>query len=107
MTDDKLMPCREAFEAAFCHLDLTRYTDGDGYNSKITNRTWKGWKTAWNTRPSEALRLAKEALLNPDMPSQQIRLHMGEMTAQEERTARAAIAWANKTVLAAIEKEGV
>lgn len=34
-------------------------------------------------------------LLNPDMPAQELRLHMGELTAQEERTARAAIRWAN------------
>lgn len=34
-------------------------------------------------------------MLDPDMPSQQLRLHMGEMTAQEERTARVAIRWAN------------
>ena len=36
-------------------------------------------------------------LLDPDMPAQELRLHMGEMTAQEERTARAAIRWANTT----------
>lgn len=35
------------------------------------------------------------APLDPDMPAQQIRLHMGEMSAQEMRTARAAIRWAN------------
>lgn len=34
-------------------------------------------------------------LLDPDMPAQEMRLHMGEMTAQEMRTARAAIRWAN------------
>src|SRR6185312_3747489 len=34
-------------------------------------------------------------LLDPDMPAQKLRLHMGEMTAQEVRTARAAIRWAN------------
>jgi hypothetical protein len=33
--------------------------------------------------------------LDPDMPAQEMRLHMGEMTAQEMRTARAAIRWAN------------
>jgi len=36
--------------------------------------------------------------LDPDMPTQEIKLHMGEMTAQEERTARAAIRWANKRI---------
>lgn len=34
-------------------------------------------------------------LLDPDMPAQEMRLHMGELTAQEVRTARAAIRWAN------------
>jgi len=33
--------------------------------------------------------------LSPDMPAQELRLHMGEMSAHEERTARAAIRWAN------------
>lgn len=39
------------------------------------------------------------SLLDPDMPSQELRLHMGELTAQEERTARAAIRWANSRCL--------
>lgn len=34
-------------------------------------------------------------LLDPDMPTQQLRLHMGELTASEVRVARAAIRWAN------------
>lgn len=34
-------------------------------------------------------------LLDPDMPAQAMRLHMGEITANEMRVARAAIAWAN------------
>jgi hypothetical protein len=97
MTDDKLKPCREAFEAAFCHLDLTRYTDGDGYNSKITNRTWKGWKTAWNTRPpSEALRLAKEALVEIEYLSR----HSNQLEAGTYHKIA-------EDGLAAIEKEGV
>lgn len=33
--------------------------------------------------------------LDPNMPAQELRLHMGELTASEVRTARAAIAWAN------------
>lgn len=33
--------------------------------------------------------------LNPDMPAQQLRLHMGELTANEMCVARAAIRWAN------------
>ena len=36
-----------------------------------------------------------EGLLNPDMPEEELLLHMGEMTTQEMRTARAAIRWAN------------
>lgn len=38
---------------------------------------------------------ARPAPLDPDMPASEIRLHMGEMSAQEMRTARAAIRWAN------------
>lgn len=37
-------------------------------------------------------------LLNPDMPDQELRLHMGELTASEIRVARAAIAWANSSL---------
>lgn len=33
--------------------------------------------------------------IDPDMPAQQLRLHMGELTANEMRVARAAIRWAN------------
>lgn len=39
--------------------------------------------------------LGPDGLLDPDMPAQKMRLHMGEMTAQEMRKARAAIRWAN------------
>ena len=38
---------------------------------------------------------AQEALLNPDMPTQELRLHMGELTTDEVLVARAAIRWAN------------
>lgn len=44
-------------------------------------------------------------LIDPDMPAQELRLHMGEMTAQEMRTARAAIRWANTRLRAALEAE--
>lgn len=46
--------------------------------------------------------------IDPDMPAQQLRLHMGEMTAQEMRTARAAIRWTNSRaaeILAAAQSE--
>lgn len=43
-------------------------------------------------------------MLNPDMPAQQLRMHMGEMTAQEMRTARAAIRWANEKAVDEIER---
>ena len=38
---------------------------------------------------------AQEAQLNPDMPVQELRLHMGELTTDEVLVARAAIRWAN------------
>jgi hypothetical protein len=34
-------------------------------------------------------------MLDPDMPTQELRLHMGELTPDEVRVARAAIRWAN------------
>lgn len=34
-------------------------------------------------------------LLDPNMPAAEVRLHMGEMSAQEMRSVRAAIGWAN------------
>lgn len=37
----------------------------------------------------------KMVLLDPDMPDQELRLHMGELTADEMLVARAAIRWAN------------
>lgn len=37
--------------------------------------------------------------LDPDMPAAVMRLYMGEMTAEEIRTARAAIRWANTRLL--------
>ncbi len=38
-------------------------------------------------------------MLTPDMPTQELRLHMGELTANELRVARAAIGWANSAML--------
>ncbi len=43
------------------------------------------------------------APLDPDMPVAELRLHMGELTADEVRVARAAIAWANTRAAAALE----
>lgn len=40
----------------------------------------------------------RQPLLDPDMPDQQMRLHGGEMTAQEIRTARAFIRLANSRI---------
>lgn len=44
-------------------------------------------------------------MIDPDMPAQQLRMHMGEMTAQEMRTAKAAIRWANTTAQQSIEEK--
>ena len=38
---------------------------------------------------------AQAVQLNPDMPTQELRLHMGELTTDEVLVARAAIRWAN------------
>lgn len=50
----------------------------------------------------EAQLAERVKLLDPDMPAQQLRMHLGEMTAQELRTARAAIRLAN-SALSALE----
>lgn len=50
---------------------------------------------AHHPEPARAGQDAGAALLDPDMPSQELRLHCGEMTAGEERTGRACIRWAN------------
>lgn len=39
--------------------------------------------------------MKRAEMLDPDMPAEELRLHMGEMSAQGQRTARAAIRWAN------------
>lgn len=36
-------------------------------------------------------------MIDPDMPTQELRLHMGELTNDEVRVARAAIRWANRS----------
>lgn len=46
----------------------------------------------------------EQDLLDASMPAQIIRLHMGEMSAQELRTARAAIRWANAVALGKARK---
>lgn len=38
-------------------------------------------------------------MLDPDMPAQELRLHMGELTASELRVARRAIRWANSAIM--------
>ena len=48
---------------------------------------------------------AQEVLLNPDMPTQELRLHMGELTSDEVLVARAAIRWANTYGITAAQKE--
>lgn len=48
--------------------------------------------------------VSEKPALNPDMPAQELRLHMGEMTSQEERTARAAIRWANSQRAAGLDE---
>lgn len=48
---------------------------------------------AWNTR-AEMPQPVTDAL-DPDMPADQLRLHMGELTPNEVLVARAAIRWAN------------
>lgn len=44
-------------------------------------------------------------MLNPDMPTQELRLHMGELTNDEVRVARAAIRWANTQIPKSIKTD--
>ena len=46
----------------------------------------------------------QEAQLNPDMPVQELRLHMGELTTDEVLVARASIRWANTYGITAAQK---
>ena len=57
------------------------------------------WTTPQHSPP------AQEAQLNPDMPVQELRLHMGELTTDEVLVARAAIRWANTYGITAAQKE--
>lgn len=42
---------------------------------------------------------AETKALDPDMPAEEMRLHMGELSANEVLVARAAIRWANSFIL--------
>ncbi len=55
----------------------------------------------------EALQSAQEPQprLDPDMPAQELRLHMGELTEDEMLVARAAIRWANSSRFVSIAGE--
>ncbi len=48
-----------------------------------------------NAAPSPPAPASRSEALDPEMPAQELRLHMGEITASEMRVARAAIRWAN------------
>jgi hypothetical protein len=79
--------CRAAFEK---WLGAKRERDhSDRYVDNWTQGLWTGWAGAWHH---------KRELLNPDMPAQELRLHMGELSPDEVRVARAAIAWANTRI---------
>ncbi len=45
-------------------------------------------------------RLEQQNLLDPNMPTQELRLHMGELKTNEVLVARAAIEWANSRIAA-------
>ena len=47
---------------------------------------------------SDKIGLRGNSLLDPDMPTQELRLHMGELTGDEVLVARAAIRWANSAM---------
>lgn len=47
-----------------------------------------------------------KALLDPEMPAQTLRLHMGELTNDEVLVARSAIRWANTYYSEWLAKQG-
>lgn len=47
--------------------------------------------------------MRNDDMLDPDMPAQELRLHMGELSNNEILVARAAIRWANSKAKAAID----
>ena len=50
--------------------------------------------------------VGEPARLDPDMPTQELRLHMGELTDDEVRVVRAAIRWANSALILSREEDG-
>lgn len=72
---------------------------------------WNGHTTAeWLAKHEETIRAAltnHTATLNPDMPPDDIRLHMGELTPDEVKIARSAIRWANSVMQVTKNAENV
>ena len=66
-----------------------KYADGTWHDASVTEHS-AGMRPLYEMAPP-----AQKVLLNPDMPTQELRLHMGELTTDEVLVARAAIRWAN------------
>lgn len=74
----------------------------------LINNKYVGVNGAWEATDAliaklphivkERCAVADEKLLDPNMPAQELRLHMGELTTDELSVARAAIQWANTRI---------
>jgi len=88
-----------------CHQAATRIAELEAEVERLANERDHHHSDLREKYLAEAEALSRTGavkVLDPDMPAQEMRLHMGEMTAQKMRTARAAIRWAN-TRLPALE----
>lgn len=83
-------PVQSALEKA---AEILANFKGEPHSSKLEE--WQACYAKLFTQMNELVNAPKRELLNPEMPAQELRLHMGELTANEVRVARAAIAWAN------------
>ena len=67
------------------------------HDQVMGNNAYIAFERILRTRSSPTIATDTKQL-DPGMPTQELRLHMGELTANEVRVARAAIAWANSAL---------
>lgn len=93
---DELADSGEKFSKWLSITPLTVGKEG-GY-------TTESLQWAYEAGQDAVIAVFKRHQLDPDMPAQEIRLHMGELTTQELYAARAAIRWANSIIMAQNEQ---
>lgn len=90
-TDYRAQRIESAAKAAYCWTHPS--SSWDNVKESIKSLYLEESKAA--LAAADSVQCARSNELNPDMPMQELLLHMGELTAGEIRTARAAIRWAN------------